>query len=265
MAQQNTPSVSRGQFVWYELLANDTAAAADFYPKVIGWTTESWKTPPGAPPYTMWQNGAQAIGGLMELPPPARSAGAPSHWLGYVAVPDTDAAWAQARKLGATALMEPFDIPEVGRSAVLKDPQGAVFSLYTPKMTPGSNMPAPRGVGNVSWHELATDDWQKAWTFYEAMFGWKKGDAMDMGPMGTYQIFTIDGTPMGALFNRPPQIPVSNWLYYFQVGDLDQAVQRVKQGGGQILNGPMDVPGGRIAQCMDPQGAAFAMHWVKPG
>ncbi len=265
MAPQTTPSIQRGHFVWYELLANDTAAASRFYPSVVGWTTEQWKTPPGAPPYTMWQNGAQAIGGMMALPPEARSAGAPSHWLGYVSVPDTDAALAQAKGLGAGVLMGPMDLPEVGRLAVMNDPQGAVFALFTPKLTPESKFPAPRGIGNVSWHELATDDPAKGWAFYEAMFGWKKGDAMDMGAMGTYQIFTIDGTPMGALFNRPPQIPVSNWLYYFQVGDLDRAVERAKQGGGKVLNGPMEVPGGRIAQCMDSQGATFALHWIKPG
>jgi len=263
MTQQKAPSVPRGHFVWYELLANDTAAATAFYPGVIGWTTQMWKTPPGAPPYTMWQNGPQAIGGLMALPPAAKSAGAPSHWLGYVSVPDTDAACKQATGLGASALMAPFDIPEVGRAAVIRDPQGAVFALFTPLNMGGGNFPAPRGIGNVSWHELATDDWNGAWSFYEAMFGWKKGDAMDLGPMGIYQIFTIEGVPMGAMFNRPPQIPVSNWLYYFQVADLDRSVEQTKQGGGKILNGPMDVPGGRIAQGMDPQGAVFAVHWVK--
>ena len=259
---QKSASIPRGRFVWYELLANDPAVAAEFYPKVMEWTTEKWKTPPGAPPYTMFNNEGRAIGGMMELPKEARGAGAPSHWLGYVSVPDTDASFEQAKRLGAMTLMAPFDIPEVGRAAVIKDPQGAVLSLFTPIMAGSGNLP-PRGVGNVSWHELATDDATKGWAFYEAMFGWMKGDAMDMGPMGIYQIFTIDGVPMGALFNRPPQIPVSNWLYYFQVGDLDRAVERVKQGGGKILNGPMDVPGGRIAQCMDPQGAAFALHWVK--
>ena len=261
-ASAKAAPVPRGPFVWYELLANDVDAATGFYPKVLDWTTEKWKTPPGAPPYTMWNNKGRAIGGMMTLPPQAKAAGAPSHWLGYVSVPDADAAFAQARQLGATSLMDPFDIPEVGRAAVIKDPQGAVLALFTAAMT-GSGGPAPRGVGNVSWHELATDDPTRAWEFYEAMFGWKKGEGMDMGPMGIYQIFTIDGIPSGAVFRRPPQIPVSNWLYYFQVGDLDQAMERTRQGGGQILNGPMDVPGGRIAQCMDPQGAAFALHWVK--
>jgi uncharacterized protein len=229
---------------------------------VLAWTTETWKTPLGAPPYTMWSNEGKTFGGLMALPKEARSAGVPSHWLGYVTVPDADAALEQARRLGAKALMGPMDIPEVGRMVVLSDPQGAVIALFTPKPTGSGQAPAPGGT--VSWHELATDDWKKAWDFYQEMFGWQKGEAMDMGPMGTYQIFTLgEGPGVGAMFNRPPQIPVSNWLYYFRVANLDDAVEKTKSGGGKVLNGPMDVPGGRIAQCLDPQGAAFALHWIR--
>jgi len=134
-----------------------------------------------------------------------------------------------------------------------------VLALFTPKSAASEPPPS----GTVSWHELATTDWKKAWDFYQEMFGWQKGEAMDMGAMGTYQIFTLGGPPIGAIFNRPPQIPVSNWLYYFRVTDLDDTIEKVKSNGGKILNGPMDVPGGRIAQCMDPQGAAFAVHWIK--
>jgi predicted enzyme related to lactoylglutathione lyase len=259
-----TPTVPLGRFVWYELLANDQAVATAFYTKVLGWATETWKTPPGASPYTMWNNAGKPFGGLMDLPTEARKAGAPSHWLGYVTVPDTDASLAQAKKLGAKALMDPMDIPEVGRLAVIADPQGAAIALFTPSMT-GGELPASPAVGNVSWHELATDDGKKAWGFYQTMFGWQKGEAMDMGAEGTYQIFTLGGPPVGAIYNRPPQIPVSNWLYYFRVANLDEAIEKTKAGGGKVLNGPMDVPGGRIAQCMDPQGAAFALHWIKEG
>jgi len=257
-------AVPRGRFVWYELLAGDESVATLFYTKVLGWTTETWKTPPGAPPYTMWSNAGKTFGGLMTLPKEAKAAGAPPHWLGYVTVPDTDASLAQAKRLGATVHMGPMDIPEVGRIAVIADPQGAAIALFTPS-TAGSEPPHIPAVGNVSWHELATTDWKKAWDFYQELFGWQKGDAMDMGAMGTYQLVTLGGLPFGAMFDRPPQIPVSNWLYYFRVANLDDAVERTKTNGGKLLNGPMDVPGGRIAQCMDPQGAAFALHWLKEG
>jgi predicted enzyme related to lactoylglutathione lyase len=134
--------------------------------------------------------------------------------------------------------------------------------LFTPKPKEGDTMnPPPEGI--VSWNELATSDTKKAYDFYQALFGWQKGEAMDMGPAGTYQILTYEGKQFGAIYPRPKEIPASNWLYYFRVTNLDDTVAKVTANGGKVLNGPMDVPGGRIAQCMDPQGAAFALHWIK--
>ena len=261
----NAPA-SQSRFVWHELLAADPAATTAFYPSVVGWTTQEWKTPPGAPPYTMWMNGQAPIGGLMALPPEVKAAGAPSHWLGYVSVANVDKSVSQATTLGARVHAGPMDLPEVGRIAVIADPQGAVIALFTPAGA-GMSPPDHAPVGGVSWNELATDDGQKAFDFYSQLFGWTKGEAMDMGPMGVYQIVAPagGGVPFGAIYNRPPQIPVSNWLYYFRVANLDSAVATAKAKGGKLLNGPMDVPGGRIAQLMDPQGAAFALHWVAQG
>lgn len=254
-------AVPRGRFVWYELLANNESVATLFYTKVLGWATEPFTMPPGSPAYTMWGSKGKTFGGMMTLPAEAKAAGAPSHWLGYVTVPDVDVSFAQAKRLGANGYMDPMDIPDVGRMAVIADPQGASMCLFAPRpKTDGSGGP-PEGI--ISWHELATTEWKKAWDFYQELFGWQKGDAMDMGNMGTYQIFTLGGAPVGAMYDRPPEIPVSNWLYYVQVPDLDQAVEATKANGGKILNGPIDVPGGRVAQCTDPQGAAFALHWIK--
>jgi len=257
---------SKSRFVWHELLAADPAGSKDFYPAVVGWGTQDWKTPPGAPPYTVWMNGSTSVGGLMALPPEVKAAGAPPHWLGYVSVADVDTSLAQAKKLGAAVHFGPVDLPEVGRIAVLADPQGAAIALFTPGGA-GMSPPEHPPVGAVSWNELATDDGKKAFDFYSQLFGWTKGEAMDMGAMGTYQIVAPagGGVPFGAIYNRPPQIPVSNWLYYFRVADLDAAVDKAKAKGGKLLNGPMDVPGGRIAQLMDAQGAAFALHGTAQG
>jgi predicted enzyme related to lactoylglutathione lyase len=83
---------------------------------------------------------------------------------------------------------------------------------------------------------------------------------MDMGAMGTYQIFSADGQMIGGMFTKPPAVPAPFWLYYFVVDAIDAAIERVKAGGGQILNGPMEVPGGDwIIQGRDPQGAMFAL------
>jgi len=155
----------------------------------------------------------------------------------------------------------PKEVPEIGVFAGLTDPQGAHFAILQPSGdAPGHDEPAQ--LGEISWHELLTTDWETAWEFYSEIFDWQKDEAMDMGEMGTYQTFGRGAHPLGGFMNKPPMIPSSRWMIYARVADIDAAVARVEQEGGQILNGPRDVPGGgRIAQCLDPQGAAFALHW----
>jgi predicted enzyme related to lactoylglutathione lyase len=213
-------------------------------------------------------NGETQVGGVMQLPDEAKQQGAPPHWLAYVAVPSVDDTLRQAERLGAKKLVGPMDIPTVGRIAVLQDPQGAVFAVYTPSGdAPGHDgVPA---VGEFSWHELATSDYAAAFEFYTALYGWVKTEAMDMGPGGgTYQMFgRIPGRSIGGMSNKPADQPgpPASWLYYVTVPDVHAKVEQVKQLGGQVLNGPMEVPGGDfVAQCMDPQGAAFAIHSLKP-
>ncbi len=255
-------AVPRGRFCWHELLTTDPEAARAFYTEVIGWSTQEWE---GGQPYTMWTTAEGPIGGLMELPPPARDAGAPTHWVTYVSTPDLDATVARAQELGGNLVWGPMETPTVGRMAGLSDPQGAHFAVFQPDGdAPGHDEPAHPG--EASWHELATDGWEKAWDFYSDLFDWVKTDAMDMGEMGTYQIFGRGAHPLGAIFPRPPQVPVPNWLVYVRVPDVAAAVERVKKAGGQLLNGPMEVPGGdMIAQCMDPQGGMFAVHHSAQG
>lgn len=255
--------IPRGRFCWHELLTSDPAGAEAFYTEVVGWSTQAWEG--GDEPYTMWTTADGPIGGMMRLPDEAAQAGAPPHWVTYVSTPDLDGTVARARELGASLVWGPMDLPEVGRMAGLADPQGAHFAAFQP----GGDAPGHDGVarmGEVSWHELATDGWEDAWSFYAELFDWQKTEAMDMGEMGVYQMFGRGAHPLGAMFQRPPQVPVSNWLVYVRVPDVAAAIARVQEGGGQVLNGPMEVPGGdMIAQCMDPQGGMFALHAVARG
>ncbi len=251
-----------GRFCWYDLMTSDPKAATDFYTKVIGWSTEPWEV--GEMPYTMWVASRGPLGGVLELPEEAKQVGAPPHWISHVAVPDVDAKTKEAAALGGKVIKEPADIPHVGRFAVLSDPQGAVFCIFkSSSETPGHD-DAPQ-LGDISWHELNTTDHEAAWDFYQKLFGWEKTQAMDMSPeLGTYQTWGRKGLELGGMFNKPKEIPGPPfWLYYAMVDDVHQAVEKVKANGGKILNGPMEVPGGDwIAQCMDPQGAAFAIHSV---
>jgi uncharacterized protein len=185
----------------------------------------------------------------------------PPSWIGYVAVDDVDATAQKIKRLGGTVYVEPRDIPNVGRFAVVADPQRATFALFKALNPPPQNQPSDQGApGRVGWHELLAQDWQKAFAFYSDVFGWKKAEAHDMGPMGTYQLFSAGGPAIGGMFNKPPDVPATFWTYYVNVDAVEPAIERVKSGGGQIINGPMEVPGGSwIVQCKDPQGAVFAL------
>ncbi len=118
-------------------------------------------------------------------------------------------------------------------------------------------------IGEASWHELMTTDAEAALRFYREVFGWQPIEPHDMGPAGKYYMFNRPHGAIGGMMNKPPemaQVP-SNWQIYFRVPDINAAADRIKANGGQILNGPMEVPGGDwIVNAMDPQGAAFALH-----
>jgi predicted enzyme related to lactoylglutathione lyase len=254
----------RGRFVWYDLMTTDRQSAISFYSQLIGWGTAPWEAGPES--YTLWTNREAQIGGVMDLPEDAKAAGAPPHWLAYVGVPDTEETAKKTEELGGQVLHGPVSIPKVGSFAVLADPQGAAFAVFTTEEA----TPAKEGLpqeGEFSWHELATTNHEAAFDFYNKLFGWEKTDASDMGEMGTYQMFGVGGMPLGGMFNKPTEMPgPSFWLFYARVEDVQAAAEKVKQLGGQVLNGPMEVPGGDwIAQCLDPQGAAFAIHSSKHG
>jgi uncharacterized protein len=248
-----------GRFVWYELMTTDPEAAKRFYTDVIGWTAQDW---PGQMPYTVWQADGKGMGGLMGMPDEMRSAGVPPHWMGYVCVSDVDATTARATKLGGSVRVPPTDIPEVGRFAVLGDPQGATIALLAPQGEGTGGEQAK--VGFVGWNELSTTDNEAAFAFYSALFGWKHTSSLDMGEMGTYFMYGHADDPedrsLGGIFETARIMGVHpHWLYFVNVADLEGAMERVKRSGGKVEHGPSDVPDGRIAVCQDPQGAPFAM------
>lgn len=252
--------MSHGDFVWYDLMTTDTEAAKAFYGNVVGWGAQAAPPVPGMT-YTLFTAGETSVAGLMELTAEARQMGVPPCWTGYVAVDDVDATAEKVKRLGGAVHRPPADIPNVGRFAIIADPQGAVVALFKPTSPAPERPKLPMGSpGHIGWHELLAADGAKAFAFYSELFGWQKGDAVDIGAMGIYQLFTAGGQPVGGMFTKPPTVPAVFWLYYFSVGDIDAAAERVKAAGGRILSGPMEVPGGGwIVQSLDPQGAMFAL------
>jgi uncharacterized protein len=248
---------SHGRFVWYELMTTDVEAAKAFYAEVVGWGTQDASMPGMA--YTLFTAGGASVSGLMGLPEDARKLGWRPSWFGYVGVNDVDATADRIKQLGGAVHVPPTDVPNISRFSVAVDPQMATIALFK-WLTPGQEQPAELSTpGRVGWHELLAADWEKAFAFYAELFGWQKADG-DTGAMGTYQLFSAGGQTIGGMFTKPPTVPVPFWLYYFNIGDIDLAIKRVKAGSGQILNGPIEVPGDRwIVHCTDPQGAIFAL------
>jgi predicted enzyme related to lactoylglutathione lyase len=141
-----------------------------------------------------------------------------------------------------------------------------VFAAFTPSQAPTAPE-HPVELGDFSWHELATSDWKAAFEFYKKLFGWQETSAMDMGPdLGVYQMYGRGGAPLGGIYNKPKNAPgPSAWLPYIRVTDARATPAATKKGGGQVINGPMEVPGGDwITMALDPQGGPFATHSVKP-
>jgi predicted enzyme related to lactoylglutathione lyase len=247
-----------GRFVWYELMTTDTAAAKVFYASVVGWGAQDASTPALA--YTLFTVGKAFAAGLMGLPEDARKMGATPRWIGYVGVDDVDAAADWVKRHGGAVHVPPTDVANLSRFSVIADPQMASLALIK-WLKPSGQQPADPGKpGRVGWHELLAADLEKAFAFYGELFDWQKADA-DIGPLGTYQLFSARGQTIGGMFTKPATVPVPFWLYYFNVGDIDVAAERVRAGGGQVIEGPLELPGSSwIARCVDPQGALFALE-----
>ncbi len=241
-----------GHVVWHELSTSSVDKATSFYSDLLGWGVEVWK--PGEMDYPMISVDGTTHGGFQ----PAE-AGRPSFWFGHIAVADTDEAAGKATARGATVLAGPMEVPEIGRFALIRDPQGAVCSLYTPV----GEGPAAEGV--FAWDELMTEDVEASTAFYTDVAGWTTSE-MDMGDM-TYTMFVAgDGTQVAGCLPKPEMAPSSAWVTYLTTPDTDASVKKAEKLGAMTLAEPFDIPGvGRIAVMADPLGAAFGLFQPAAG
>ena len=246
-----------GRFVWYELATANVGTAKAFYSDVVGWGTGEVSVPDST--YTLFTARGTPVAGLAKLLEGAGQSGVRPQWIGYVEVGDVDAAAKRVKKLGGTVHVPPTDIPNVSRFSLIADPQGATIALIKGREKSQEQPAQPNVPGHAVWRELLASDWVKSFTFYSQLLGWEKAGSYP-GLTGTYQEFSAGTEPIGGMFNNPDMRGFSLWLYYFSVRDIGEATKRVVAGGGQILYGPVAVPGNaRIVQCMDPQGAAFGL------
>lgn len=262
-----------GDFIWYELLTSDADAAADFYAKVVGWTS----SPSGQPgmDYRFFSSGdgsdmADGVGGFMAITPEMAEHGARPAWIGYLAVDDVDASVAAITAAGGAELMPAMDIDGVGRMAMVADPTGAPFYVMkgASDETSHSFAATEPKVGHGAWNELSSSDPAAAKAFYTAQFGWVQEGDLDMGPMGKYEFLWASGKRFmqGAVMPKMPEMPMSAWVFYFRVPDIDAAATSTRALGGTLLMEPMEIPGGDFSfTARDPQGAVFGLVGARNG
>lgn len=254
-----------GEFIWYELLTNDSDAALAFYSRLLGWQASD-SGQPGMDYRILHYRDQDAgeehhVGGVMQLTDDMRQHGARPLWLGYIGVDDVDGTVARIVAAGGRVQMPPTDIPDVGRIAMVSDPQGAPFYVMrgaSDQTSSAFSADKPR-VGHCAWNELSTTDPEAAKAFYFTEFGWTKDGEMSLGPIGNYEFIRHNGV-IGAIMPTFEAMPQPMWNYYFRCADIDAAHQAITGHGGTILNGPDEIPGGDwILKGVDPQGALFAL------
>jgi predicted enzyme related to lactoylglutathione lyase len=254
---------AQGDFIWYELMTPDPEGSKAFYDAVVGWNIGE-----AAPEFNGYRmigrSDGKFAGGVMPLTSEMQQHGARPTWLAYLSVDDVDEAVRRIESAGGKALMPPFDIPNVGRIAMVTDPQGAPF--YVMKPTPPANDPnaqsdvfSPDAQQRVGWNELQTGDVNAARRFYGEQFGWDTEEFMDMGPMGEYRFIHQRGQRIGALFNAADG-QHSRFRFYIRVPSISAAKQVAESKGATVHMGPHQVPTGDwIIIGSDPQGAEFAL------
>jgi uncharacterized protein len=245
----STRATTAGTFVWHEQVSADPKRAEDFYTRVLGWGTEVFK--PGEFDYTMISAGGHTHGGISK----AMEGAPPPHWLSHVQVEDVDETIEKATRASGKLLAGPFEMGEVGRMAIISDPQGAFVSAYQPR----NDGAAPEGV--FAWDELVTTDVDGAQRFYEEVFDWTTEDP---GPeFHGYRIFKSGETQVAGMMTVQDQSVPPHWQPYVMVSDVDATAATALELGSSALIEPMNVPGvGRIALLLDPQGAIFGV--MKP-
>ena len=271
----------QGSWVWYELMTPDADGAKAFYDKVVGWniqTTHGGGTDgnaPGETPYGFIANSDGSMtGGVLHLDEAMCEQGARPCWMGYIGVDNVDSALQAIEAAGGKTVMPPRDVAMAGRIAMVADPCGAPVYIMTPTPPPGMENAenenaentafSPTKNGSCAWNELCANGQKQALDFYTGLFGWGLGEAMDMGPMGSYQLLTKGGTQIGAIMEKPEQMPVSAWSYYFRVPDIEAAKAAVTANGGTVTLDLTEVPGGEwVLNGIDPQGAHFALIGAK--
>lgn len=243
-----------GTFSWADVTTTDQEAAKAFYAALFGWEPEDRPAGEGLT-YTMMHRGGLEVAAVSPQPPMLRDAGAPPTWNSYITVESADATADRAAELGATVLSPAFDVMDVGRMAVLQDPQGAFFMVWEPRTSIGARV--VNAPGALCWNELATPDLDASAEFYGALLGWSIEPLPD-SPMP--YLWARNGDASAGGLRAPTPGEPAHWLVYFGTDDIHAMTDRAKELGGDPFAGVHDLGDMSIAPVRDPQGAVFALY-----
>ena len=241
---------------WVDVGSPDPAAAAAFYSALLGW--ESEEGPPEAGGYRVCTLRGRMVAGIAPQVRPG-----PSVWTTYVSDSDAEAVVARALVHLGEVLVEPMDVMEAGRMALIADPVGAVIGVWQPGQHKGAGIVNEPGAW--CWSELVTSDLAKAEAFYPAVFGWQvlSHPPEEAGGMpGGYTEWQVNARSVAGMMLKPPGMPAEvppYWGVYFMVDDADEALRRIGELGGRGLTPLMDIEQGRFAAAADPFGAMFSV------
>jgi predicted enzyme related to lactoylglutathione lyase len=241
---------------WIDLGTPDIDGAASFYGALFGWRFRPG--PPEAGGYGFFElDGRTAAAGMQTTP----DQGPPS-WTVYFQTPDADATAKAAEQAHGAVLVQPMDVMEQGRMAILADKASVSFGIWQPGRNKGLDV--VQEPGSLCWLELYTADQAAAAYFYNAVLGLETY-GVDF-PGGTYTTVNPAGETEDAMFGGI--VPLADapgesdpyWLPYFEVTDTDAVVARAQEGGGTVRMPATDMEGvGRVAKLADPYGARFAV------
>jgi predicted enzyme related to lactoylglutathione lyase len=250
------PDYAPGTPSWVELASPDPDASAAFYGDVLGWTvTEPGGAETGG--YRMFQSDGKNVAGLMSL----MQEGQPTAWATYISVADAEETARKVQAAGGNLIVGPMDVMDLGRMAVFADPTGAVFGVWQPKAFPGADL--VNEPVSLVWNEVHTRETDTDKAFYASVFGWTAGKPSFEGAPDTYTVWQLDGKNVGGMMEMvegmfPPGTP-PHWSVCFAVADADGTAAKAREHGGTVVAEPVDMPIGRFAAIIDPQGASFTI------
>jgi predicted enzyme related to lactoylglutathione lyase len=249
---------------WVDTWQEDPDTAATFYAGLFGWDVEN-RTPPGADArYDVCRLRGGDVAAIGSPPP----AGLPPLWITYVWVDDADAVAASAVKAGGSLLVQPFGSLDGGRMAIVADPAGAGFGVWTPGAHRGAQRVNEPSAYAMSF--LRTPDPEGAEAFYGAVLGWT---TEAFGPLLLWRLpGYVGGIPeqpvsreVVAVMSRAGGGEAAHWRVDFWIADADAAAARANRLGGSVVAGPEDAGPFREAVLADPAGTTFSVSQLTAG